>query len=32
MVLDGKLDIKIATTSAGMTVQEFETEIEKMKR
>ena len=32
LVLDGKLDIKIAVASAGMTEQEFETEMEKMKR
>ena len=32
MVLDGKLDIKIAAASAGMTEQEFEVEMEKMKR
>lgn len=32
LVLDGKLDIKIAVASAGMTVQEFEAEMEKMKR
>ena len=32
MVLDGKLDIKIAAASSGMTEQEFEAEMEKMKR
>ena len=32
LVLDGKLDIKIAVASAGMTEQEFEAEMEKMKR
>ena len=32
LVLDGKLDIKIAVASSGMTEQEFEAEMEKMKR
>ena len=32
LVLDGKLDIKIAVASAGMTEQEFEAEMEKLKR
>ena len=32
LVLDGKLDIKIAVASSGMTEQEFEAEMEKLKR
>ena len=32
LVLDGKLDIKTAAASSGMTEQEFEAEMEKMKR
>ena len=32
LVLDGKLDIKTAAASADMTEQEFEAEMEKMKR
>ncbi len=32
LVMDGKLDIKTAAASSGMTEQEFQAEMEKMKR
>ena len=32
LVLDGKLDIKTAAASSGMTEQEFQAEMEKLKR
>ena len=32
LVMDGKLDIKTAAASSGMTEQEFQAEMEKLKR